>query len=245
MGETGVYVAVDRLRSFVTDALIRMGVPGADAEIVADVLLSADLYGIESHGISRLRMYYQRIKNGQQKAVTNWSIVKETPTTAVVDGGNGMGMVVAYHCMRLAIEKARQHGLGAVAVRNSGHYGIAGYYTRMAVRAGMVGVTLTNARPAIPPTFGVRPLLGTNPIAVSVPTDEAFPFTFDASMSIAPRGKIEVAARAGKPIPAGWVIRSDGTLTTESAQVIEEMDKGEAALLPLGGAGELMGGHKG
>lgn len=240
-----VYVPADKLKSFIIDAMIRMGVPPADAEISADVLLAADMKGVRSHGIAHLRWYYQRIKNGLQKAVTEWTIVNETPATAVMDGGNGMGMVVGHHAMQIAIEKARKCGLGAVAVRNSSHYGIAGYYTRMAAREGMAGLSVTNAHPSIAPTFGVEPLLGTNPIAFSAPTDEEFPFTLDAATSIAPRGKIEIAARANKPIPEGWVIKEDGTPVTDSAQLIEEMNKGKAALLPLGGSGELMGGHKG
>jgi LDH2 family malate/lactate/ureidoglycolate dehydrogenase len=190
-------------------------------------------------------MYCQRIKTGLQQPVTHWTIVNETPTTAVMDGGNGMGMVAAYHAMRIAMEKARQNGLGAVAVRNSGHYGIAGYYSRMAAEQGMVGMSFTNAHPSIAPTFGVKPMLGTNPIAFSAPTDEEFPFTFDAATSIAPRGKIEIAERTGRPIPEGWVVKPDGTLATDSSRLIEEMNKGRAALLPLGGSGELMGGHKG
>jgi L-2-hydroxycarboxylate dehydrogenase (NAD+) len=245
MADANVYVPLNQLTDFVIDVLLKMGVPQADAKIVADVLLAADLYGVRSHGIAHLRMYYQRIKAGMLQPVTNWKLVHETQTTAVMDGGNGMGMVVAYHAMMIAIEKARQNGLGAVAVRNSSHYGIAGYYSRMAVRAGMVGMSFTNAHPSIAPTFGVEPMLGTNPIAFSAPTDEEFTFTFDAATSIAPRGKIEIAERIGMPIPEGWVIKPDGSLATDSSHLIEDMDKGEAALLPLGGSGELMGGHKG
>jgi L-2-hydroxycarboxylate dehydrogenase (NAD+) len=245
MPDAAVYVPVKRLTDFVIDALVKLGVPRADAAIVADVLLASDLYGVRSHGIAHLYMYYRRLKAGLQQPVTRWTLVHETPTTAVMDGANGMGMVAAYHAMRIAIEKARQNGLGAVAVRNSSHYGIAGYYSRMAALQGMVGMSFTNAHPSIAPTFGVEPMLGTNPIAFSAPTDEDFPFTFDAATSIAPRGKIEIAARAGKPIPEGWVIKEDGTPATDSAQLIEEMNKGRAALLPLGGSGEVMGGHKG
>jgi LDH2 family malate/lactate/ureidoglycolate dehydrogenase len=190
-------------------------------------------------------MYYQRINSGLQQPVSNWTIVRETPTTAVIDGGNGMGMVVGYHAMRIAIEKARQNGLGAVAVRNSSHYGIAGYYSRMAAKEGMVGMSFTNAHPSIAPTYGVKPVLGTNPIAFSAPTDEEFEFTFDAATSIAPRGKIEIAERTGRPIPKGWVIKEDGSLATDSTNLLKEMNEGKAALLPLGGSGELMGGHKG
>jgi L-2-hydroxycarboxylate dehydrogenase (NAD+) len=245
MADADVYVPLNRLMDFMIGALLKMGIPRADAEIVADVLLASDLYGVQSHGIAHLRMYYRRIKSGLLQPVTNWTIVNETPTTAVMDGGNGMGMVVAYNAMKIAIDKARQNGLGAVAVRNSSHYGIAGYYSRMAVRAGMVGMSFTNAHPSIAPTFGVEPMLGTNPIAFSAPTDEEFTFTFDAATSIAPRGKIEIAERAGMQIPTGWVISQDGSLATDSSHLIEDMDKGEAALLPLGGSGELMGGHKG
>jgi L-2-hydroxycarboxylate dehydrogenase (NAD+) len=245
MADASVYVPLNRLTDFSIDALVKMGVPRADAEITADVLLAADLYGVRSHGLAHLKMYYGRIKAGLQQPVTRWTLIHETPTTAVMDGGNGMGMVAGYHAMRISIEKARSNGLGAVAVRNSSHYGIAGYYTRMAAKEGMAGMSFTNAHPSIAPTFGVKPLLGTNPIAFSAPTDEEFPFTFDAATSIAPRGKIEVAERTGRPIPKGWVIRSDGTLPTDSSQLLEEMNKGTAALLPLGGSGELMGGHKG
>ncbi len=245
MTEGSVYVPVPRLKRFLQDALEAMGVPPPDAAIAADVLLAADLAGVHSHGIAHLKMYYNRIRDGLQLPVTRWSVVSETPATAVIDGGNGIGMVVGYHAMKTAIGKARACGIAAVAVRNSSHYGIAGYYARMAAGEGMVGMTFTNAHPSIAPTFGVEPLLGTNPIAFSAPTDEAFPFTFDAATSIAPRGAIEVAARAGEPIPAGWVIRGDGSLATSSRGLIHEMDRGDAALLPLGGSGEQMGGHKG
>jgi LDH2 family malate/lactate/ureidoglycolate dehydrogenase len=243
--DASVSVPVGTLTSFMIEALVKMGVPQDDARIVAEILLAADLCGVRSHGIAHLRMYQKRIKMRLQLPVTHWSIVRETPTTALVDGGNGMGMVVGFHAMKIAIEKAREQGIGAVAVRNSSHYGIAGYYTRMAARDGMVGMSFTNAHPSIAPTFGTEPMLGTNPIAFSAPTDEEFPFTFDAATSIAPRGKIEVAARAGKPIPAGWVLREDGSLPTDATHLIEEMNRNEAALLPLGGSGELMGGHKG
>jgi LDH2 family malate/lactate/ureidoglycolate dehydrogenase len=245
MADESVYVPVSKLKDFAIDALLKIGVPGADAEIMADVLLAADLFGVRSHGLAHLRMYCQRVKAGLQLPVTHWTLVQETPTTAVMDGGNGMGMVVGYHAMKIAIDKARQNGLGAVAVRNSSHYGIAGYYSRMAAKEGMVGMSFTNAHPSIAPTFGVKPMLGTNPIAFSAPTDEEFAFTFDAATSIAPRGKIEIAARTGKPIPEGWVVQPDGKLATDSSQLIEQMNKGKAALLPLGGSGELMGGHKG
>jgi L-2-hydroxycarboxylate dehydrogenase (NAD+) len=240
-----VYVPVKTLKEFMIDALLKMGIPREDADIVTEVLLTSDLNGIGSHGIARLKMYHSRIKKGLQLPVTRWMIVRETPTTAVIDGGNGVGMVVGVNAMKIAIRKAREYGMAAVAVRNSSHYGIAGYYTRMAAKDGMVGMSFSNSHPSIAPTFGAQPMLGTNPIAFSAPTDEEFPFTFDAATSIASRGKLEVAKRAEKPIPAGWVIRQDGSLATDAKQLLEEMNRSEAALLPLGGSGELMGGHKG
>lgn len=245
MSEQAVRVPVTKLVDFMITALLKMGVPPEDARIIADVLITADLWGVRSHGVAHLKMYHERMKAGLQLPVTKWSVVKETPTTAVIDGGNGMGMVVGTHAMELAIQKAQKFGLGAVAVRNSSHYGVAGYYPLLAVKAGMVGLTVTNAHPSIAPTFGTEPMLGTNPIAVAAPTDEEFPFMFDAATAVVPRGKIEVAARANKPIPEGWVISKDGTAATDTSQMITEMNQGDVALLPLGGMGELMGGHKG
>jgi L-2-hydroxycarboxylate dehydrogenase (NAD+) len=245
MPEENAYVPVDTLTDFMVQALMAMGVPHEDAEIIADVLITADLWGIKSHGVAHLRMYNKRIKMGLQLPLTDWKVVKDTATTAVVDGGNGMGMVVGYHAMNMAIQKAQEYGLGAVAVRNSSHYGAAGYYPMMAINEGMVGLSFSNAHPSTAPTFGVKPMLGTNPIAVGVPTDEPFPYLFDAATSVAPRGKIEVAARAGKPVPEGWVIGQDGNPETDTNGMIKHMNEGTAALLPIGGMGELMGGHKG
>lgn len=245
MAEASVFVPVKRLTGFVIDVLSAVGVPAADAEIIADVLIASDLIGVRSHGIAHLKWYCDRIKAGLQCAVTRWTVCNETATTAVIDGGNGMGMVVGHHAMKLALGKARQYGLGAVAVRNSSHYGIAGYYAGMAAKEEMIGIAVTNAHPSIAPTFGTEPMLGTNPIAFCAPTDEAFDFSFDAATSIAPRGKLEVAARAGVAIPEGWVIGEDGTPVTDSRDLTALMDRKKVALLPLGGSGELMGGHKG
>jgi L-2-hydroxycarboxylate dehydrogenase (NAD+) len=240
-----VYVPLERMREFAIQALTRMGVPLEDARITTEILLVADVWGVRSHGIAHLKLYNDRIKKGHQRATTKIEIVRDLPSTAVVDGGNGMGQVVGFHAMKLAIDKARQFGMGAVAVRNSSHYGIAGYYAKMAVDEGMLGMAFTNARPAVTPTFGAYPLLGTNPIAFGVPTDEPFPFLFDAATSVAARGKVEIAERAHKPTPAGWVINEDGTMPTDSEQILKDMVSKKAALLPLGGAGELFGGHKG
>jgi len=245
MSSAKVYLPVDLACQFMIEALVRMGVPRDEAKITSDILITSDLWGVESHGIGHLKMYHYRVKVGHQRATTDLKIVKDTPTTAVADGGNGMGQVVGFRMMKLAIEKARQYGIGAVAVRNSSHFGVAGYYARMAVEEGMAGMCFTNARPATAPTFGVMPLLGTNPIAFAVPTDEPFPFLYDAATTIAARGKVEVRERAGKPTPAGWVVNEDGSMATDSAQILQDLKGKKAALLTLGGLGELMGGHKG
>lgn len=239
------FVPVDTLQSFMRDVFLKLDVPAEDASICADVLIASDLRGIESHGIQRMKMYYDKIRGGVQFPVTKLEIVRESPTTAVIDAHHGMGQIAAYNSMKMAIEKARQYGMGAVAVRNSTHFGIAGYYPSMAVQAGMIGMTFTNARPSIAPTFSVKPMLGTNPIAFGCPTDEAFPFLYDAATSITQRGKLEVLARIQKPAPKGWVTDQAGGMLVDAQDCLDGFGKGTAALLPLGGAGETLGGHKG
>jgi LDH2 family malate/lactate/ureidoglycolate dehydrogenase len=156
-----------------------------------------------------------------------------------------MGHAIAYRAMRLAMDKARQYGLGAVSVRNGTHFGIAGYYPLMAAKEGMMGLCVTNARPAIAPTFGTEPMLGTNPIAFAAPSDLDFPFSFDGATSISQRGKIEVAARAEKPVPEGVIIDAEGKPLTNAEQILADLGKAAAAFLPLGGAGEELAGYKG
>ena len=181
---------------FVTDAFVGAGVPLEDAKICTDVLLESDRRGIESHGCNRFKPFYiDRIKKGIQQPVTNFEIVKDTPTTAVVDGHDGMGQVIGYKAMSLAIEKAKKYGMGMVAVRNSCHYGIAGYYATMATKAGCIGMTGTNARPTVAPTFSIEGMFGTNPFTIGIPTDEAFDFVFDAATSITQNGKLEYYER--------------------------------------------------
>lgn len=239
------YIPVDTLRNFVKDVLLAVGVPNDDAEICTDVIITSDLRGIESHGIGRLKYYYERIKSGQHQVITHVEVIRESPTTAVIDGHHGMGMVVGYQSMQMAIEKARKYGMGSVAVRNSTHFGIAGYYPLMAVKQGMIGMAFTNARPAVAPTFGVQPMLGTNPIAFGAPTDEEFPFIYDAATPITQRGKIEVLARLEKPAPEGWLIDQYNEYVIDPDKILAGLSQGTCAFLPLGGKGELMGGHKG
>ncbi|HEX7474976.1 MAG TPA: Ldh family oxidoreductase [Dehalococcoidales bacterium] len=240
------YINADILKRFISDVFKGVGVPEEDARICAEVLITSDLRGIDSHGIGRLKpIYYDRIREGIQQPVTHFEVVREGPTSAVVDGHDGMGQVIAKKSMAMAIEKARKYGLGMVVARNSTHYGIAGYYAMMAAEAGMIGMTGTNARPSIAPTFGVENMLGTNPLTFAIPTDEEFPFVLDCATSITQRGKIEVYDRLGKELPAGWVIGQDGQPKTDAHQVLADLAKGNAALTPLGGIGEDLAGYKG
>ncbi|OGR53541.1 MAG: lactate dehydrogenase [Elusimicrobia bacterium GWA2_62_23] len=240
------WVKFDVMERFMRDVFKGIGVPAADAAVCAEVLITADKLGIDSHGVSRLKpIYYDRIKQGIQLPKTKFEIVKETPTTAVIDGHNGMGHVIAVKAMQLAIKKAKKYGLGMTAVRNSTHYGIAGYHTLLAEKAGMIGITGTNARPSVAPTFGVENMMGTNPLTFTIPTDEKFPFFLDCATSITQRGKIEVYAKLGKAMPKGWVIDADGGSKTDSRAVLTDLIKGTAALTPLGGIGEELAGYKG
>lgn len=240
------WIDFDTMERFMVDVFKGVGVPDEDARVCADVLITSDKRGIDSHGIGRLKpIYYDRIKLGIQNPVTNFEIVKEGPTTAVIDGHDGMGHVIGKRSMQMAIDKAKKYGMGMVAVRNSTHYGIAGYYALMAAEQGMIGITGTNARPSIAPTFGVENMLGTNPLTFGMPTDEEFPFVLDCATSITQRGKIEVYEREGKVLPEGWVIGEDGSARTDTRQVLKDLVKGTAALTPLGGIGEETAGYKG
>ncbi len=240
------FVAFDVMERFIADVFKGLGVPEEDAKICADVLITADKLGIDSHGVNRLKpIYYDRIKDGIQFPVTNFEIVKEGPTTAVIDGHDGMGHVIGKRSMQMAIDKAKKYGMGMTVVRNSTHYGIAGYYSIMAAEAGMIGITGTNARPSVAPTFGVENMMGTNPLTFGMPTDEDFPFLLDCATSLSQRGKIEVYAREGKECPPGWVIDQSGGTRTDTLQILKDLVKGTAALTPLGGIGEDGGGYKG
>ena len=237
----------DTAQNFITDAFASAGVPREDAEICTDVLLESDRRGIESHGCNRFKpIYIDRIKAGIQNPVTKFEIIKETPTTAVVDGNHGMGQVIGYKAMSMAIAKAKQYGLGMVAVRNSCHYGIAGYYASMATKAGCIGMTGTNARPSVAPTFGVEGMFGTNPYTVGIPTDENFDFIFDCATSITQNGKIEYYERIGEDVHEGTIIDVDGNPVSGDAGVaLKKIRNGTAALTTLGGIGESLGGYKG
>ena len=240
-----LHLPVDTLKAFMVEVFARLGVPEADARMCSEVLIASDLRGIESHGIGRLKMYYDRIKQGIQMPVTNIEVLSDRFATAVWDGHHGMGHVIGCKAMQTAIDKAAKYGLGAVAVRNSTHYGICGYYADMAVQQNMLGLTFTNARPSICPTNGVSPLLGTNPICFGAPTDLPYPFIYDAATSISQRGKVEQYAREEKDTPEGWAIDLEGKPYTDTRQLLKDLVSQHASMLPLGGTDELSGSHKG
>ncbi|HRS53789.1 MAG TPA: Ldh family oxidoreductase [Bacteroidales bacterium] len=246
MEEEKIFIEIPVLEHFVKSIFIKAGVPESDANICASVLIEADKLGIDSHGVNRLKpIYIDRIKEGIINPITNIEIIKEAPATALIDGHNGMGQVVAYKSMNIAIDKAKKYGIGMVAVRNSNHYGIAGYYGLMATKQNMIGITGTNARPSIAPTFGSENMLGTNPLTFVMPTDEDFPFFLDCATSVSQRGKIEYYARKNKDIPEGWVIDKEGNYITNSNEALKALSNGIASMVPLGGIGEKTGGYKG
>ena len=240
------YVSWDLMTDFMVDAFKGFGVPEEDAKICTDVLLEADRRGIESHGCNRFKpIYLDRIDKGTLLPKTEIEIVKETPVSVVMDAHNGMGMVASHKMMEMLIDKAKKVGMAGGAIRNSTHYGIAGYWTTMASKEGLIGLTGTNARPSIAPTFGVENMLGTNPLTFAFPTDEEFPFCIDCATSIVQRGKIEYYARSGKDTPAGMVIGHNGETLTDSDDILKRLVEGTAALAPLGGIGEELAGYKG
>ncbi len=240
-----MYLPVQQMHEFMIAVFNKIGVPLEDAKICADVLIASDLRGIESHGIGRLKMYYDRIKLGIQSPETKIDIIKDRYATAVWDGNHGMGHVIAHKAMQEAIDKAKLYGLGSVAVRNSTHYGICGYYADMATKQDMIGLTFTNARPSICPTNGVAPMLGTNPICFGAPTNLPYPFIYDAATSISQRGKVEQYAREEKPTPPYWAINRQGEPQTDTIKLLKDLVDQSASMLPLGGTEEVTGSHKG
>jgi LDH2 family malate/lactate/ureidoglycolate dehydrogenase len=217
------------LMAFCRRVFEKLGVPPEDAAMTADVLVRSDLRGISSHGVARLRRYVNGLRSGVMLGQPEIVVVHETATTALIDGGAGLGQPVSVRAMRLAIHKAKEFGVGFVAVRNSNHYGI-----------------MTNSAVLVVPTFGRDAKLGTNPISVAAPAGEEPPFVLDMATSTVPRGKLEVYDRQHKPIPLGWATDERGIPTEDPHQVLENLLKRlGGGLLPLSGAGELMSGYKG
>ena len=230
----------EKLKRFVVEVLERSGVARAHAEVVADVLVAADLRGIESHGVARLDSYYvARIRSGHLKPQPNYTVARETPTSIVYDADNGLGHPVAKMAMEAVIAKAKEYGSAFGAVRNSNHYGIAGYYAMMALEHDMVGMSSTNSVKYAAATFGREVVLGTNPFAFAVPAGNEPAFVLDFATTTVPKGKLEVHKRKQKPLEAGWAIDSQGNMTHDPDEALR------GALLPLGGFGTEGGGHKG
>jgi len=228
-----------QLFEFTKNILIKIGCSEKDAFLASEVLLSADLRGVDSHGVARLSGYIRLWEKDRINPNPNIRIVHETPSTAVVDGDGGLGLVVAPYAMQVAIEKARNVGTGWVSVKHSNHYGIAGYHAMMALEHDMIGISLTNASPLVSPTFSKERLLGTNPISVAIPADKQPPFVADMATTTAANGKLEILQRKNLDAPLGWVQDKEGLQTTDSNGV-----KKGGALLPLGGDREH-GSHKG
>ncbi|XXQ69330.1 Ldh family oxidoreductase [Neisseriaceae bacterium B1] len=242
--ETPVYIQESALRQFCQQAFQGFGFTAMQAEIITDVLIEADLYGIETHGTQRLEMYRQHIHKNHIHVDREPTIAFETPISAVVDGQQAMGQLVGKYAMDLAIAKAKQSGIGMISVRNSNHYGIAGYYSNMALEHGLIGVSMTNSFPVVVPTFGRKPMMGTNPIAISIAANPT-PFYFDIATSVAAVGKAEVRHKKGLDLPLGWGINEQGLDELNPQHLIDCVLKREGGLHPLGGAQELFGGHKG
>jgi L-2-hydroxycarboxylate dehydrogenase (NAD+) len=246
MAETGSIVRAEALKGFCVRVFEKMGVSPDDAHVTADVLVQANLRGIDSHGVARLVRYVNGLREGVMLAHPNQKVVVETPTTITLDAGAGLGQPVSYRAMSTAIEKAREYGCGFATVRNSNHYGIAGYYAMMALEHDMIGISTTNAAILVAPTFARDAMYGTNPIALAVPAGEEQPFVMDMATSTVPRGKLEVYNRQGKSIPLGWATDERGVPTTDPGRVLDNFVKrAGGGLLPLGGAGEESSGYKG
>ena len=235
----------EQVVSFCRKAFAGYGFNEEQSAQITDVLLAADLSGIESHGIQRLIRYHKEITGGLVDVNAVPEIVKETPISATIEGNDAMGQLLGVQAMELAINKAKQVGIGMVAVRNSNHYGIAGYYTKMAAEAGLIGICMTNTEAIMVPTFGRQAMLGTNPIAFSMPASPV-PFTFDAATTVVPRGKLEVYAKRDGVIRDGWALDENGHPSTDATRVLNNIiGKTGGGILPLGGAGEETSGYKG
>ena len=239
------HLAYEDVKAFCIKVFQGYGFSPEESRQITDVLLEADLSGIESHGIQRLTRYHYEMLSGFVKIDSKPEIVQETPISALLDGHDGMGQLIGVQAMQLAIEKAKRCGFGIVTVRDANHYGIAGYYANMAVKEHMIGICMTNTESIMVPTFGSEPVLGTDPIAFAMPA-QPVPFSFDAATTVVPRGKLEVYAKRGNGLPDGWALDETGRPSTDSDRVLQNIiAKSGGGILPLGGAGELTSGYKG
>ena len=239
------HVNYEALRAFCVKVFQGYGFNEEQSGQISDVLLAADLSGIESHGIQRLIRYHKEITSGMVKLEAKPEIVFETPLSAVIEGNDCMGQILGVQAMQLAIDKAKKSGFGMVTVRNSNHYGVAGYYSRMAADQGLIGMSMTNTEAIMVPTFGKQAMLGTNPIAFAMPADPVN-FSFDAATTVVPRGKLEVYVKRGNGLPLGWALDEKGQDSDDADRVLKNIiAKTGGGILPLGGSGELTSGYKG
>ena len=239
------YWKYEQLNQLCNDAFQKFGFDAKEAKIISDVLLMSDRYGIESHGMQRMYRYYKSIQKGMIKLESKGDVVFETPVSAVIDAKDGMGQVVGHKGMEMAIEKAKKSGIGMVVVRNSNHYGIAGYYAKLACDQGLIGLSCTNTNAIMVPTYGRTAMLGTNPIAIAMPA-EPYDFFFDASTTVVTRGKLEVYNKKGEALHDGWALDKDGKPSNDAADVLSNIAAHNGGgIMPLGGSTEQLGSHKG
>ena len=240
-----VKLPVEILDDFCMTAFKKLGFKKSECRIITDVLLMSDKFGIESHGMQRLVRYHKGIEKGLIDVNAKPEIVHETSTSAVIDAHDAMGQLAGHKAMKLAIKKAKRSGVGIVSVKNSNHFGIAGYYARMACDEGLIGLAFTNSEAIMVPTFGKLAMLGSNPIAIAMPA-EPYPFFFDASTSVVTRGKLEMYNKAEKPLPEGWALNKDGNASIDAPDVLKNIvAKNGGGIMPLGGNTEQLGSHKG
>jgi len=243
---SSIKYSASSLKRFCIDAFKKFGFSENEAIQITDVLLLADLYGIRSHGTQRLVRYHKSIEKGSVKVNAKPEIVFQTPVSAVIDGHSGMGQLVAIFAMSTAIEKAKKAGMAFVTVRNSNHFGIAGYYSKMACDAGMIGICTTNSESIMAHTGSKQAILGSNPIAFAMPA-EPYPFWFDAATTVVPKGRLEVYHKADKRLNDGWAVDDSGKVCCDAMRVLECIDGkvGAGGILPVGGSSEESGSHKG
>ena len=239
------YWSYETLQNLCMEVYQKFGFSARDSEVITDVILASDLYGIESHGVQRMQLYSNGIRKGTIKVDAQAEVVFETPVSAVIDGHGCMGQLAGHKAMELAIAKAKTSGIGMVSVRNSNHYGIAGYYAKMASSQGLIGLSCTNSSAIMVPTYGRIAMLGSNPLAMAMPA-EPCDFFFDASTSVVTRGKVEVYNKQSKPLPLGWALDKEGRPTSDADDVLRNIAQANGGgIVPLGGDTEQFGSHKG
>ena len=240
-----VYIQEEKLNAFCQDAFEGFGFTPEEASIIKDVLMMSDMYGIQSHGMQRVVRYHKGIEKGLININAKPEVVFETPVSAVIEGHDAMGQLVGHFAMELAIKKAKESGIGIVSARNSNHYGIAGYYADLALKEGLIGFSCTNSEAIMVPTFARKAMLGSNPIAFTMPA-EPYNFFFDASTTVVTRGKLEMYNKLGKELPNGWALNKDGKASQNASEVLGNIsDHVGGGIMPLGGNTEQLGSHKG